>query len=133
MNLTYTAIVLDDPSAVKEMFPCEYPDKYYHHVTLRFRPISKPRFNGQKVKVSVIATHKDEMAYAASVKIHDNEIAKYCENKFPHITLATESRVKPVYSNLLIKNTEANKLENEIILEGTVGSFINGHWDFTKC
>ena len=27
MNLIYTAIVLDDPSAVKEMFPCEYPDK----------------------------------------------------------------------------------------------------------
>ena len=124
--------VLDNPDVLKKMFPSEFPDKYYHHVTLRFRPVSKPSFNGRKTSVRIMSLHKDQFGYAAKVEIDDTEVAKYCENKYPHITFATESNVKPVYSNILIKNSEAELLKDSIVLNGTVGSFIDGHWDFSK-
>lgn len=131
-RIIYTAIVLDNPDMLKKMFPSEFPDKYYHHVTLRFRPVSKPSFNGRKTSVRIMSLHKDQFGYAAKVEIDDTEVAKYCENKYPHITFATESNVKPVYSNILIKNSEAEMLKDSIVLGGTVGSFIDGHWDFSK-
>ena len=131
-RIVYTAIVLDNPDILKKMFPSEFPDKYYHHVTLRFRPVSKPSFNGRKSSVRIVSLHKDHLGYAAKVEIDDREVAKYCENKYPHITFATESNVKPVYSNLLIKNSEPEYLREPLSVNGTVGSFIDGHWDFSK-
>lgn len=131
-RVIYSAIVLDNPEMLKEMFPSDLVDKYYHHVTLRFRPTGKPEFNGKRVSVRIVSLHKDHLGYAAKVEIDDREVAKYCENKYPHITFATESNVKPVYSNLLIKNSEPEYLREPLSVNGTVGSFIDGHWDFSK-
>ena len=126
----YTAIVLDNPEILKTIYPTDDENKFYHHVTLRFRPFSKPVFNGKRVQVKLVAIYQDEFAHAAAVEIMDSEVAKYCENKNPHITFSTKNSVKPVYSNFLIKNGNPIPVEKELILDGTVGSFIDGKWDY---
>lgn len=76
------------------------PKVFAHHVTLRFKPSEAElaRFDiGAQALVQVLGYAEDEKAQAVLVR---PSVAS--ANRHPHITVATDHGVPPVYSNDLL-------------------------------
>lgn len=122
-RVTYVGIFLDDTSKRRLLQWWQstirtrlLPKLYAHHVTLKFRPSDSEleRFNiGAQALVQVLGYAEDEKAQAVLVRPSVNSA-----NRHPHITIATNHGVPPVYSNDLLAKGYTRKAGP--ILRGTV-------------
>lgn len=72
------------------------------HVTLVFKPYPEDQLKytfGEKVKLKVIGYCFDEKSQAVVV-----DTDQLCKNSVPHITVSTNTGIKPFYSNQLLAN-----------------------------
>jgi hypothetical protein len=76
------------------------PNIFADHVTLVFKPYPEDKLKytfGEKVKLKVIGyTLSDK----AQVVVVDTD--QLCKNSIPHITVSTNTGIKPFYSNQLL-------------------------------
>lgn len=104
MEIIYTAIFVDKQE-LKEKYQQVFPNSFYHHSTIEFRPNSLDNVPvGEKIKLKIIGRLTTDKV---DVLLVDNKLSK---NEYPHITLSTENGVKPFESNIEIKNN-LNKVE----------------------
>ena len=118
------AIILDDLSQreLKKRFPGKHPKYSGHHITISYGKNEQPEKFGEKVQIIAEGYANDDKAEALLVSCG----GIHCDNTHPHITISTESSVKPVYSNELLSNGY-DKIE-PFVLYGTVGSYIRGKY-----
>lgn len=106
-RIIYVAgVVMDDKDLVK-LIDNNMPNKFCHHVTLKFGNIDKlPSFIGKEFVFESVVLVKDEKAIALAGYIPDNEVEDYMidadDKHGAHITICTAEGVKPVYSNELL-------------------------------
>lgn len=124
-DVVYSALFVDEPSKLKDMFPPIHVNIFYHHSTIEFKPkpvdTAKLRV-GEKIRLPIIGRITTDKVDALLV---NNPLST---NEFPHITLSTAAGVAPVKSN------EAFKIHKALIknfatpqyIETTVGVFVNG-------
>lgn len=106
-RIIYVAgVVMDDKDLVK-LIDSNMPNKFCHHVTLKFGNIDKlPSFIGKEFDFESVALVKDDKAIVLAGYIPDNEVEDYMidadDKHGAHITICTAEGVKPVYSNELL-------------------------------
>lgn len=128
-NWIYFGVFLDQNSADKiiNTFCDGIPDGwklFCHHMTIAFNnktsevekayQLYKPHF-GEKVNLTV--THVGISNDAMAVKVNFNGTT---QNKFPHITIATPIKGKPVNSNFIEK---WNEIKTPFVVTGTLNEF----------
>lgn len=112
---TYTGIFLDDGSKRRLLSWWKYsvrqpllPILYADHVTLKFRP-SKADLErtpiGENALVQVVGWAADEKGQAVLVRPSIKST-----NPHPHVTVACEKGVSPVYSNTLLAQGYTRKM-----------------------
>jgi len=100
-NISYTAIVVDDPSVILSQFDIpEGWEPIAHHVTLNMGPAKNPELVGQSFQVTLNTLAQDDKVMAAGVQMPPNVPTI---NATPHITLAVNraNGGKPFLSNKL--------------------------------
>lgn len=98
MEIIYTAIFVDRQD-LKEKYEQVFPNSFYHHSTIEFKPNSLENIPvGEKVELKIIGRLTTDKV---DVLLVDNPLSK---NEYPHITLSTNDGVKPYESNSEIKN-----------------------------
>ena len=91
----------------EKLFGDKYQNIYCDHITLAYGPQEVSKFDlrllDKKVEIDANTIRYDNNA--AAIAIDRNDVLPYgINNKYPHITLATSTNVRPVYSNTLMKN-----------------------------
>jgi hypothetical protein len=116
------AVVLDEAS-VRELnsrYPGIYPNHFSHHMTIDFGKDYYPDNLGQEVTMTVDGYAKDDNAEAVHISGANSD------NANPHITISTNSGIKPSYSNQLMANGY-EKIQ-PFMLKGIVSSYTNGKY-----
>ena len=111
-NVIYHALFVKDISKLKEEFPQIYPNSYYHHSTIEFKPKSDENMNiGEESSIKIIGRLTTDKV---DVLLVENPKSK---NKYPHITLSTAINIKPMESNSEIEKYKENikYFENKFI------------------
>lgn len=97
-EIEYTALFVNSPEKLLEMFPARHPKVFAHHSTNWYKPSSLEGLEiGKKSNLKIIGQAHDQKGFAVLV-----ENAK-SKNKFPHITISCTEGVAPVYSNELLE------------------------------
>jgi hypothetical protein len=106
-GIAYTALFVDNPEKLLQMFPTKHPNVSAHHSTNWYKPTSIVGLEvGKKNLLKIIGQAYDEKCFAVLV-----ENAK-SKNKFPHITISCAEGIAPVYANeLLEKASKDSSLE----------------------
>lgn len=106
-EIQYTALFVDNPEKLLEMFPAKHSKVFAHHSTNWYKPSSLEGLEiGKKSLLKIIGQASDQKCFVVLV---ENNKSK---NKFPHITISCSEGIAPVYSNeLLEKASESNSLE----------------------
>lgn len=102
----YTALFVDKPYELIQLFHPAYTNVFAHHSTIQFGKCDMSKITiGKKHKIKVLGLARDEKTDAILV---ENPLST---NKYPHITLSTAQGIKPFYVNELITNAvENNKI-----------------------
>ena len=130
LNPVYSAKFLanDEEERLRKLFPAVFPNTYYHHSTIEFKPkdISNLEF-GSYTPTKIIGRITTDKVDALLI---ENPKSK---NKYPHITLSTAEGVKPFESNAAFENN-SDKIEyfDKPITVYTVEGIFNGQKDITS-
>ena len=141
-NVIYTAAFLDlsgeqgrkTRELVLTLFNRKLKKEYLHHLTFKYKPTSDDIAItpfGKKVMLYVTGLAEDENAQALQVTFARDPSAEepinlplaenhICENKIPHITVATNGTTPPKYSNQLLR-LRTLPLSEAIVIPATVG------------
>jgi len=125
-EIEYTALFVDSPEKLLQMFPARHPKIFAHHSTNWYMPSSLEGLEiGKKSTLKIIGQAYDQKGFAVLV---ENTKSK---NKFPHITISCSEGTAPVYSNELLE-----KAMNDGSLEMFKGSLFievtEGYVDMDK-
>ena len=102
-EIEYTALFVDSPEKLLEMFPAKHPKVFAHHSTNWYKPSSLEGLEiGKKSSLKIIGQAYDQKGFEVLV-----ENAK-SKNKFPHITISCAEGIAPVYSNELLEKASEN-------------------------
>ncbi len=102
-EIEYTALFIDSPEKLLEMFPAKHSKVFAHHSTNWYKPVSSEGLEiGKKNTLKIIGQASDQKGFAVLV-----ENAK-SKNKFPHITISCAEGIAPVYSNELLEKASEN-------------------------
>lgn len=112
-DIEYIMLKLDGKSKsmlirlTQQLFGNMFQKIYCDHITLAYGQDQVSQFDqhlfDKKIKIDVNTIIYDRNA--AAISIDRNDVLQYgVNNKYPHITLATSSSTKPVYSNALMQN-----------------------------
>jgi hypothetical protein len=106
-EIEYTALFVDNPEKLLQMFPAKHPKIFAHHSTNWYKPSSVEGLEiGKKSLLKIIGQAYDQKGFAVLV-----ENAK-SKNKFPHISISCAEDIAPIYSNeLLEKASKDGSLE----------------------
>lgn len=106
-EIKYTALFVDSPEKLLQIFPAKHPKVFAHHSTNYYKPNSVEGLEiGKRSLLKIIGRASDQNGFALLV---ENTKSK---NKFPHITISCAEDVAPVYSNeLLEKASKDGSLE----------------------
>lgn len=97
-EIEYTALFVDSPEKLLQMFPAKHPKVFAHHSTNWYKPSSIEGLEiGKKNILKIIGQAYDQKGFAVLV---ENVKSK---NKFPHITISCAEDIAPVYSNELLE------------------------------
>ncbi len=124
-EIIYTGIFITEESKkiIEQKFPCKFPKKFIHHITLSFRPTSTETATlplGIETEIEVVGYVSDGMAEALVVKV--DPFLSIKPNQ--HITISTADGVPPVYSNKLLEATKHEEIE-PFKVKGVVGFYTN--------
>lgn len=98
-KIIYTALFVDKPEELTEVFPSRHSNIFAHHCTIAFKPTSLDGVEiGKKLKLKVIGRVSDEKGDALLVEKYKSL------NIHPHITLSCADGVAPSYSKNLLEN-----------------------------
>jgi hypothetical protein len=98
-DIEYTALFIDNPEKLLQMFPAKHSKVFAHHSTNWYKPTSIDGLEtGKKGLLKIIGQTHDDKAFALLV---ENVKSK---NKYPHITISCAENIEPVYSNELLDN-----------------------------
>ena len=143
-KIIYSAIVFNSKN-ILDLIPPKFSNIYANHTTLFFGNQEKPEFNGQIVNIKFLNEYSDFNCQTIEVDILNENIKLFynihnINNSKPHITISTNSNIKPVYSNNFFTNKIPKDMFNiiplnkNIIISGVVGCFLKDKtWDFSKC
>jgi hypothetical protein len=102
-EIEYTALFVDNPEKLLQMFPAKHTKIFAHHSTNWYKPTSVEGLEiGKKIILKIIGQAYDQKGFAVLV---ENVKSK---NKFPHITISCSEGIPPVYSNELLENAYKN-------------------------
>ena len=102
-EIEYTALFVDSPEELLQMFPAKHPKVFAHHSTNWYKPSSIEDLEvAKKSLLKIIGQAYDQKGFAVLV-----ENAK-SKNKFPHITISCAEGVAAVYSNELLEKALGN-------------------------
>lgn len=93
----FTAQNIDNPQELMAKYPSKLPNKYYHHSTNKFGRQPFDKREGEKLTLHIVGRLTNDRVDALVV---DNPNS---DNEIPHITLATANGVRPVQSNIELK------------------------------
>ena len=100
-EIEYTALFVDIPEKLLQMFPAKHPKVFAHHSTNWYKPTSTEGLEiGKKSLLKIIGQAYNQRCFAVLV-----ENAK-SKNKFPHITISLSEDTTPVYSNELFEKAQ---------------------------
>lgn len=113
------SLILDKQSADLVRIFATLPNVHSHHVTMAYNPTPAQREQfsnliGKKIVFKTIEFVSDDKAQAFLVE------GVPSLNTHPHVTVACDSQVPPVYSNRLLASKEARRKKFELELSGTV-------------
>ena len=143
-KIIYSAIVFNSKN-ILDLIPPKFSNIYAHHTTLFFGKQEKPEFNGQIVNIKFLNEYLDFNCQTIEVDILNENVKFFynihnINNSKPHITISTNSNIKPVYSNNFFTNKISKDMFNiiplnkNIFISGVVGCFLKDKtWDFSKC
>lgn len=117
MKIIYSAVFVNEEE-LKGKYPPVFPNIFYHHSTIEFKPNSIQNLPiGERIDLKINGRLTTEKV---DVLLVDNPLSK---NEYPHITLSTNNGVKPFESNSEIINNldKVQKLDDSI--EGVYGVF----------
>jgi hypothetical protein len=119
-EIEYTALFVDSPEKLLQMFPAKHLKVFAHHSTNWYKPTSSEGLEiGNKSLLKIIGQASDLKGFAVLV-----ENAK-SKNKFPHITISCAEGVAPVYSNELLeiasKDGSLEMFKEPLFIEVTEG------------
>lgn len=119
-EIEYTALFVDSPEKLLQMFPAKQSKVFAHHSTNWYRPTSTEGLEiGKKSLLKIIGQAYDQNSLAVLV-----ENAK-SKNKFPHITISCAEDIAPVYSNELLekasKDGSLEMLKEPLFIDVTEG------------
>lgn len=119
-DIEYTALFVDNPKKLLQMFPAKHPKVFAHHSTNWYKPTSVENLEiGNKSLLKIIGQAYDENGFAVLV---ENTKSK---NKFPHITISCAISVAPAYSNELLEKASKDRslelLKEPLFIEVTEG------------
>ncbi len=119
-GIEYTALFVDSPEKLLQMFPARHSKVFAHHSTNWYKPASLEGLEiGKKSLLKIIGQAYDQKGFAVLV---ENAQSK---NKFPHITISCTEGTPPVYSNELLekasKNGSLEMFEKTLFIEVTEG------------
>ena len=119
-EIEYTALFVDSPEKLLQMFPAKHPKVFAHHSTNWYKPSSVEGLEiGRKSLLKIIGQAYDQKGFVVLV-----ENAK-SKNKFPHITISCSDDTAPVYSNELLekasKDGSLEMLKEPFLIEVTEG------------
>ena len=102
-EIEYTALFVDSPEKLLQMFPVKHTRVFAHHSTNWYKPNSTVGLEiGNKSLLKITGQAHDSKGFAVLV---ENTKSK---NKFPHITISCAEGVAPVYSNELLEKALRN-------------------------
>jgi hypothetical protein len=98
IKVEYTALFVDSPEKLLEMFPAKHTKVFAHHSTNWYKPNSLEGLEiGKKSTLKIIGQAYDQKSFAVLV---ENTKSR---NQFPHITISCSEDTAPVYSNELLE------------------------------
>lgn len=122
-TVIYTALFVDDPKKLLEMFPAKHPVIYAHHSTNKFRPKDIQDLEvGKKSMLKIFGRVTDEKGDCVLVENPKSEKVR------AHITISCAEGVKPDYSNEVIENAYTNNTV-EIFNEPLYIEVTEGYYD----
>lgn len=130
MKLVYSAAVLTEEAREKLLRLVPPGDRFKnvvaHHCTIEFKPTEVPARLGETVRLRVMAVASD--ASCMAVVVAGVESANY----FPHITIGHTDDVKPVYSNVMLREVPWMPILGVLELEARIGVFADGRMIYEK-
>lgn len=103
-NIIYSGVFVNS-NELKEKYPPIYENEFYHHTTIEFKPKDVSDFPvGKKVNLKIVGRLTTDKV---DVLLVESPLSK---NNYPHITLSTNTGVKPFESNSEIENN-VNKIK----------------------
>ena len=122
-NVIYTALFVNDPKTLTDIFEPVHKNVLAHHSTIAFRPGSLYGVEvGKKSQMKIVGRVTDGKADALLVENPKST------NKHPHITLSTAKGVPPTYANEMIENAQKEHLL-ELFNEPTQIDVTEGYFD----
>lgn len=98
-KIIYTALFVDNPSELIQLFSPKHSNVFAHHSTIAFRPFSLEGIEvGKKLKLKVLGRACDEKGDALLVEKYKTV------NTHPHITLSCVENIAPSYSKELLES-----------------------------
>lgn len=99
-KIIYTALFVDNPSELMQLFSPKHSNVFAHHSTIAFRPASLDGIEvGKKLKLKVLGRASDEKGDVLLVEKYKTV------NVHPHITLSCAENVAPSYSKELLESS----------------------------
>lgn len=119
-QIIYTALFVDSPEKLFEMFPAKHSKVFAHHSTNWYKPTSLEGLEiGNRSLLKIIGQASDENGFAVLV---ENSKSK---NKFSHITISCAENIAPFYSSQLLekasKDGSLEILKEPVFIEVTEG------------
>jgi hypothetical protein len=122
LKVIYTGLFVDDQGGLEKEFEPVHSKKFYHHVTIEFKP--KDGLEGievgKKQEIKVIGRVTNEEVDAIIVECSKSG------NENPHITLSVAEGISPKKSNDVIIEAKANG--TVIPVDGVVISVTEGYF-----
>ena len=123
-KVIYIAGVIQSGAVAEDFDVSHFENKFFDHMTIKFGVESMPAFLGREFQFEINQMFFDNAACAVTGKVLDKEIEDFMATvgQHAHITVATSTGVRPVYSNILIENEEPVSVK-PVIVNMKVGAF----------
>lgn len=123
-KIIYVAAVVKDPVDLEKHIDPQMPNRYCHHVTLKYGGIDElPEFIGREISFGAGIKASNDKAVALFGCVDDFDAFRYAGVQQQHITICTATGVAPAYSNQLKDEGCCERIEI-VNVPCTIGAFV---------
>lgn len=121
-KIIYEAYFVMDTKALEQRFPSVHPNKFYHHLTIAFKPksLSMPKQVGAWKYLQIVGRLTTNKIDALLIGLPESD------KPFPHITLSTAEGVAPSESNVEFKE-HSDKIKYFVVPQSVLTAY--GYFD----